>query len=119
MVAEARRNVATEKAAARADVSFIDLEAALGEARDAAQDRQRPATEQTPDGDAAGGRGRCRWRVREQKIVSMTGRLPTPILAELLACPSPAAGPIHAAMDCRSARVDGEGHLQHRFSPVL
>ena len=46
MVAEARRSAATEDAAAVADVTFIDFEAALTEARDSA--RERSATEPDP-----------------------------------------------------------------------
>ena len=46
MVAEARRSTATEDAAAVADMTFIDFEAALAEARDSA--RERWATEPDP-----------------------------------------------------------------------
>ncbi len=46
MVAEARRSAATEDAAAVADVTFIDFEAALAEARDSA--REHSATEPDP-----------------------------------------------------------------------
>ena len=46
MVAEARWSAATEEAAAVADVTFIDFEAALAEARDSA--RERSATEPDP-----------------------------------------------------------------------
>ena len=48
MVAEARRSAATEGAAAVADVTFIDFEASLAEARDEARERERSATEPDP-----------------------------------------------------------------------
>ena len=48
MVAEARRSAAAEDAAVLAEVTFIDFEAALTEARDAARDRERSATEPDP-----------------------------------------------------------------------
>ncbi len=41
MVAEARRSAATEDAAAVADVTFIDFDAALADARDSARDHTR------------------------------------------------------------------------------
>ncbi len=48
MVAEARRSAATEDAAAVAEVTFIDFEAALAEALADARERERASTEPDP-----------------------------------------------------------------------
>ena len=48
MVAEARRSAAADDAAALAEVTFIDFEAALAEARDSVRERERSATEPDP-----------------------------------------------------------------------
>ena len=48
MVTDARQSAATEDAAAVADVTFIDFEAALAEARDVAQERERSDDEADP-----------------------------------------------------------------------
>ena len=48
MVTDAGRSAATEDAAALAEVTFIDFEAALAEARDDARDRERSAAEPDP-----------------------------------------------------------------------
>ena len=48
MVAEARRSAATEDPAAVADVTFLDFEASLAEARDEAREREPSATEPDP-----------------------------------------------------------------------
>ena len=58
--------------------------------------------------------GACPWPVREQRIASMTGRLPAPVLAALLACASPAAGPIHAAMELAAVQDQGGSREQER-----
>lgn len=48
MVTDAGRSAATEEAAALAEVTFIDFEAALAEARDDARERERSADEPDP-----------------------------------------------------------------------